>query len=55
MIRTKSIPESPASPGAQRPILAPDASRSNLRVDELDAQRAWRHHIDTGRIVVRRG
>ena len=31
---------------------SPDANRSNNRIDELDAQRAWQHHIDAGRIEV---
>lgn len=48
MTRKKPISEPPASVRTQRPRLAPDANRSFHRVDELDAQNSWQHHIDAG-------
>ena len=43
-------PEAHLPVRAQRPRLAPDANRSNHRIDELDAQRAWQHHTDAGQL-----
>ena len=53
MTRKKPISEPPAPVRAQRPHLAPEANRSNNRIDELDAQRAWQHQIDAGLLKVR--
>ena len=53
MTGKKPISERSAFVRAQRPTLAPDANRSNVRIDELDAQNSWQHHIDTGLLKVR--
>ena len=53
MTRKKPISEPPASVRAQRPHPAPDANRSINRIEELDDQLAWQHHIAAGRIEVR--
>ena len=53
MARNKPISEPPASICAKRPHLGSEVNRSNVRVDELDAQLAWQHHIDAGLLKVR--
>ncbi len=44
MTRKKPISKPSAFARAQRPPQAPDANRSNVRIDELDGQRAWQAH-----------
>lgn len=53
MTRRKRISEPPAHVRAQLPRLASEANRSNNRIDVLDVQNNWQHHIDTGLLKVR--
>jgi hypothetical protein len=53
MARTKPTSEPSASVRARRPYQAAEANRSNVRIDELDAQNEWLAHMAAGRITVR--
>ena len=54
MAGSKRIPRRSANILEQRPRLAPDASRSSHRIDELKLQRDWEARIDAGLIEVSR-